>query len=258
VRTPKAGAVIAAQLRSQIVRGELKPGDTLPFEVELMAHFGVSRPTLREAFRILEAESLLSVRRGSRGGPKVLLPDESVASAQVGLLLQLKGTTIADVYEARMVIEPAAAGLLAQRRTRVDLADLTEAISALETLVEARHDGNDETQRHELSHEWTEATSRFHQLVLERSRNQTLAVQSAVLREIVARHLDIAVERTFEHPATPRAFQRMIRSFKKLVTLVEARDAEGAQAHWRAHMEVGSKILIPAGSDTETIVDLFD
>jgi len=59
--------MIASYLRSRIVRGELAEGDSLPSEVELMHQFDVSRPTLREAFRILETESLIVIRRGSRG-----------------------------------------------------------------------------------------------------------------------------------------------------------------------------------------------
>src|ERR1044072_6044836 len=68
VRAPKTAELIADQLRSSIVRGVLKKGDSLPTEVELVKQFGVSRPTLREAFRILESESLIVVWRGSRGG----------------------------------------------------------------------------------------------------------------------------------------------------------------------------------------------
>ena len=66
VRAPKTAELIAGHIRRQIVRGELREGDTLPSELNLMEQFGVSRPTLREAFRILEAESLISVRRGLR------------------------------------------------------------------------------------------------------------------------------------------------------------------------------------------------
>ena len=83
-----------------------------------MGQFGVSRPTLRKAFRILEAEDLISVKRGSRGGARVTQPSLSVAARYVGLLLQVQGTTIADVYEARMVLEArACARLLARRPT---------------------------------------------------------------------------------------------------------------------------------------------
>ena len=75
-----------------------------------MEQFGVSRPTLREAFRILEAEDLISVKRGSRGGARVTEPSLSVAARYVGLLLQVQGTPIADVYEARMVLKRPAPG----------------------------------------------------------------------------------------------------------------------------------------------------
>ncbi|MDT7550067.1 MAG: GntR family transcriptional regulator, transcriptional repressor for pyruvate dehydrogenase complex, partial [Actinomycetota bacterium] len=137
VRAPKTAELIAVQLRGQIVRAELRPGDTLPPEVQLMTQFGVSRPTLREAFRILETEGLLSVRRGSRGGAQVLRPDLTVAARYVGLLLQVQDTTIVDVYDARMVAEPACARLLAKRRTRQDIADLTACIEELRAVVEA-------------------------------------------------------------------------------------------------------------------------
>ena len=113
LRAPKTAELIASYIRGQVVRGDLKTGDSLPPETVLMEMFGVSRPTLREAFRILEAESLISVRRGARGGARVVSPDIAVAARYVGLLLQMSGTTIADVYEARMATEPAAAGLLA-------------------------------------------------------------------------------------------------------------------------------------------------
>ena len=110
VRAPKTAELIATLYRRQIVRSELRPGDTLPSEQQLMEQFGVSRPTLREAFRILEAEDLISVKRGSRGGARVTQPSLSVAARYVGLLLQVQGTTIADVYEARMVLERPAPG----------------------------------------------------------------------------------------------------------------------------------------------------
>src|SRR5262249_2171707 len=96
-----------------------------------MEMFGVSRPTLREAFRILEAESLISIRRGARGGARVVSPDIAVAARYVGLLLQMSGTTIADVYEARMVTEPAAARLLAARRSQHDLGALNPCVAHL-------------------------------------------------------------------------------------------------------------------------------
>src|ERR1700722_316778 len=69
VRVPKAGELVAEQLRRQIVSGELREGDALPPESTLVERYGVSRPTLREAFRILEAEHIIEIKRGGRGWP---------------------------------------------------------------------------------------------------------------------------------------------------------------------------------------------
>src|ERR1700737_3860241 len=91
VRVPKAGEMVAAQLRRQIVLGQLKEGDQLPSESVLMEQFGVSRPTLREAFRILEAEGAITVRRGVRGGARVQVPDTNGAAPHIGLPLQDRG-----------------------------------------------------------------------------------------------------------------------------------------------------------------------
>ena len=100
VRVPKAAELVAAQLRGQIVRGVLGEGDALPPEHELMQRFGVSRPTLREALRVLEGESLLSIQRGAHGGARIHTPDGDAAARYAGLALQFRGATVADVYRA--------------------------------------------------------------------------------------------------------------------------------------------------------------
>src|SRR5436309_3200194 len=80
VRVPKSAELVAQALRMRIVRGHLQEGDGLPPENVLMQQFGVSRPTLREAFRILESEQLITIHRGARGGGRVHAPgDDAVA-----------------------------------------------------------------------------------------------------------------------------------------------------------------------------------
>src|SRR3546814_21144854 len=70
VRVPKTAELVARQIRNAIIRGELVDGDTLPAESHLIAEFEVSRPTIREAVRILESEGLVTVARGARGDRK--------------------------------------------------------------------------------------------------------------------------------------------------------------------------------------------
>src|SRR5262245_54048967 len=99
---------IADELRRMIVSGELSEGDSLGREPELVERFGVSRPSLREALRILEAKGLISVVRGRGGGVVVHEPDERMAAHTAALVLQARNVSLADVNEARTLIELAA------------------------------------------------------------------------------------------------------------------------------------------------------
>src|ERR1700679_1342849 len=78
VRSPKTDEIGAGTLRRRIGAGQLKDGDFLPYEAELMNHFQVSRPSLREAVRVLESDRLVEVRRGSRTGARVRGPGPGV------------------------------------------------------------------------------------------------------------------------------------------------------------------------------------
>lgn len=252
LRAPKTAELIATHLRRQIVRGDLPPGETLPPEQQLMEQFGVSRPTLREAFRILEAETLISVRRGSRGGAQVTEPDPSLAARYVGLLLQMQGTTIDDVYQARMISEPPCAALLATRRTQEDIADLTAVVEELSAEV-AAHDTF--TPDPDI---WTQGTYRFHAIILDRCGNTTMATQAAVLQDIVATHLRARISMRQGETDTPERYQRVLRSYKKLIRLITDKDAAGAEKHWRSHMQAAGQYLLKDDLKKKRVVDLFD
>lgn len=250
IRAPKTAELIATKLRGQIVRRELQAGQTLPPESQLLVEFGVSRPTLREAFRILEAESLIGVRRGSRGGAQVLAPDIAVATRSVGLLLQIQGTTIDDVYQARMISEPVCARLLAERRTEQDIRDLAEVLDTLSTEVDGQETFVPDPDA------WSSLTYRFHELIVQRSGNNTLSVQGAVLQEIVASHVRARVQR-YGIDDKPERFERALLSYAKLIELVEARNADRAEEHWRAHMLAAGQYLLNDGLKNQSVVDLF-
>ncbi len=251
VRAPKTGELIASHLRRQIVRGELRPGETLPSESQLMEQYGVSRPTLREAFRILEAETLISVRRGSRGGAQVIAPDVSVAARYMGLLLQMQGVTINDVYEARMISEPPCAGLFALRHTDEDIEKLTKVVGELTAEVDARKPFIPDP------HVWSSLTYRFHELILEGCGNKTMAIQGAVLQDIIATHLRTKIGQRGDNDTAER-FQRVIRSYKKFIGFAKVGNAAAAENHWRSHMEVAAQYLLKDDLKTKPVVDLFD
>ncbi|WP_241840289.1 FadR/GntR family transcriptional regulator [Frankia sp. CcI49] len=224
VRVPKTADLIAARLRRQIIKGELQEGESLPPESALMTQFGVSRPTLREAFRVLEAESLISIRRGSHGGARVHAPDNAIAARYAGLVLEYHGTTVGDVYTASALIEPPCAALLARKRTDADIARLRDL-----------HEAAEEVKNDPMA--LVEAQAKFHLGVVELTGNQTMTVLAGMLRHVVdlANKTYVAAEASL--PAQRRAALKGQRAHAKLIDYLEGRDPEGAQYLWRQHLE---------------------
>lgn len=124
VHVPKAAELVAEALRGRILRRELVPGDRLPSESQLMSQYGVSRPTLREALRLLEAQELLEVRRGSRGGGVVRVPSREPAIEAITLWLLLSQPGVTRQSAERMAaaaheaLDLAAASVVPVRRRR--------------------------------------------------------------------------------------------------------------------------------------------
>src|SRR6202008_3385943 len=100
----------------------------LPQEPKMIKRFGVSRPTLRQAFRILETEHLITVQRGSRGGTTVLRPSIKLASRYLSDLLRFQPTPLRDGLAARLMLEPAAVARLTHHHD-------DEVVAALRDLV---------------------------------------------------------------------------------------------------------------------------
>jgi GntR family transcriptional regulator, transcriptional repressor for pyruvate dehydrogenase complex len=121
---------VADELRAQIVGGTLGSGQRLPSEAELCQAFGVSRSTVREALRVLASQHLIETTRGVQGGSFVAAPDparvvEDVGGA-LGVLVMTPQLRLHDLLEARLLLEPSAARLAAQRAD----AETVEAIRA--------------------------------------------------------------------------------------------------------------------------------
>jgi GntR family transcriptional repressor for pyruvate dehydrogenase complex len=242
VRTPKAAVVIAQTLRSFIVNGQLNEGDYLPNETQLMEQYEVSRSTLREAVRLLEAERLVEVRRGARTGARVRIPGPESVARPAGLLLQVSGATIGDVMAARLGIEPLAARLLAEKRTTLDLHRLGRLLH--EDMPAAKESGR-----------ILQASAKFHALVVELSGNATLNIFARTLYEITERHTSAAPKRL--RNISDVQYQSLLHTYRELIEMVRVGDADAAEAHWRNHLR-RSLDLVPIGVATAKVRDVTD
>src|SRR5919202_5827918 len=105
VSTGRISADIVEQIKAAIQDGRLAPGDQLPPERDLTQQLGVSRVSVRDALRTLEALGLVEVRVGARGGAFVTAPAPEVVGEGIAHMLVLSAVTPAEVTEARMVFE---------------------------------------------------------------------------------------------------------------------------------------------------------
>ena len=239
----RASERIAEELRREIIAGH--PVDRTP---ALMARFGVSRPTLREAFRVLESEALIEVRHGSRRGVRPLRPAADSAARVTGQTLQALGTTIEQLYEAREAFEPFAAALLARRCDRRDIAALRAAHGELAQLVEAGA--------------WADLAgglARFHHTLVALTGNQMLTLTAATIASLLETHQ--RNRNRHGKPGEPDTAElefrsRGVRSIARLSRLIEAGDAEGAEKHWREHL-INSAEFWLAGQDQHAVIDIF-
>lgn len=117
---------IVDQIKALIRSNRLKPGDRLPSERELCERMGVSRVTVREALRILEAGGLVEIRVGARGGAFVTTPSSARLGAGLADLINLAPITAVEVTEARLVFELGIIPMIIQRATDDDVDGLRQ------------------------------------------------------------------------------------------------------------------------------------
>jgi GntR family transcriptional regulator, transcriptional repressor for pyruvate dehydrogenase complex len=131
IAVPKASDVLADDLRERILSGEFAEGTPLPPERELVVQTNMSRATVREALRVLEAQGLLRIKAGRAGGAFVRHPGKDSVASSVGMLIRGQRIRLAAVLETREAIEPSCARLAARNRTDADLAVLDGANEAI-------------------------------------------------------------------------------------------------------------------------------
>jgi GntR family transcriptional regulator, transcriptional repressor for pyruvate dehydrogenase complex len=233
VRLPKTSELVAGKLRRLILRGKLSEGESLPAEAELAAQLKVSRPAIREALRILESESLVVVRRGRNGGGRVKAPSVQVAAHYTGLLLQARNALLDDVLATRLLIEPEAVRLLAEKGNPDSVEELRNIV-----LEEAMAVDN--------SASFVKLTALFHRALARLCLSPTIEILVAVLAEIVVAHLESV---SSERPIPSDAAKVAVRAHTKLVDLIADRATDEAVEFWRQHlMAVGEGMLFAMGS----------
>lgn len=210
---------IAGDLRGQILRGELAPGERLPRESDMAEHFGVSRATVREALRMCAGQDLIHTAEGSSGGSFVARPSSGRISdslrSGLDLLMEAQEISLDELLEIRLLLEVPAARFAALRRTEEEVERL-EASSPIELLELAP------TDQYAYNEE-------FHSILIEASGN--------VLLSIAARPIFAVLQRNLGRSELDPAFHRAINDHHhRIGAAVAAGDPDRAEREMVDHL----------------------
>jgi GntR family transcriptional repressor for pyruvate dehydrogenase complex len=217
VSVGRISEVIVDQIRLLIRSGQLTAGDRLPSERELCERFGVSRVTVREALRVLEANGLVDIRVGARGGAFVTAPSSRMVGEGIADLISLSSLSALEVTEARMIFELGLVPLACERATEEDIAALYEICDRSSAALES------DDYPLTLSAEWH---SRFARC----AHNRAIALLAESLHDPMIRSLQEA------RSTAPTHGRRGVEEHRALVDALAERNVERATELMRVHL----------------------
>ncbi|OCB61950.1 GntR family transcriptional regulator [Mycobacterium malmoense] len=215
----KLAAKIARDLEAEIVRRGWATGESLGSEPALQERFGVSRSVLREAVRLVEHHQVARMRRGPGGGLIVCEPDAGPATRAVVIYLEYLGTTLGDLLNARLVLEPLAASLAAERIDEAGIASLRAVLRGEEEWKPGLPTPRDE----------------FHIALAGQSKNPVLQLFIDVLIRLTARYA--LQSRTDTATEAIEAVDRMHVDHSEIVAAVTSGDSARAKTLSERHVE---------------------
>lgn len=232
--SPRVAESIASDLRQRILRGELGDGQ-LPRQEDLLREYGVSGPSLREALRILEAEGLITVRRGKFGGAHVHKPDWASAAFAVALAMQGQGVRISDLGEALLILEPMCTAACARRVDRHEwlVPTLRQNVAETEALIGT-------------GARYSSAARAFHDIIVTGVENETLRLIVRTLVTVWSIQEQIwadTVNATAQYPDEQQQ-RESYRTHARILKLIEEGDADGVQRLAASHLRATQSIVL--------------
>lgn len=222
VRQARASGEIVSQIERAIFDAELSAGDRLESERDLAARFAVSRITVRDALRVLEARGLIHVKVGASGGAFVAESNADHVAESISTMVMLRRMTLSGVAEARTVVETATSELAAQRADAAGLARIKLSVERGRGVV-----------REQLSH--TEASMEFHVMVAEAAGNELLTATVRAYRDLLVQ--------TISDMRDVRSARATQKAHEEILEAIQAHDADAARKLMLAHLQDFEKRL---------------
>lgn len=222
VRVPNRYGALAEILREKILAGEFAAGEMLPGERDLVEQTGLSRGSVREALRVLEAEGLVSTKLGRYGGTVVQPQNETALGHLVDMFIRGRRIRFEALLETRQAIEPTLAYLAARNRSEAELQTIREKMEALEASIQ--------TGRHDIAR----GNIDWHLSVAAASHNELLTAFMNSTAEASVRASVI------EDHGSDELRGGMIRAHRRVYEAIEAGDGDAAYRRMARHLNAYS------------------
>ena len=221
---------VADAIKEWVVEKGMEPGDRLPAEADLITIFGMSKGTIREAMRLLQAQGLVVTKTGPGGGSFVGEVTRERAHTLLANYFYFQNISIDDIYVVRIALEPEMAAALAGRLTDDQIRQLEDVMAAY---VEPARTPQEERQQHVDS-------LRFHALLAEFSGNRVLGFFVGFMSQILT---DLTVFRKLYSEPNRRLWAEGRNHQRDLIEALREGDAERARAVMRDHMELARRLM---------------
>lgn len=231
-RVPKAAHLLADDLRRHILTQRLSVGAALPSEPDLVESTEFSRGTVREALRLLEAEGLITIKRGPSGGIRVSRPDVTHVTRSFALMVALSDAPLAALFDLRLALEPAAAALAAQAASEEQRERLLQLAS--------------EEPGRQIEH-----NVEFHVVLAEATNNELFRVSLASMME-----LTLLQSQGDDLRGEERGLA--VTAHRKIARLIADGDAAGAERAARRHVEGFRDLMASQGRLEKPIIRRAD
>lgn len=229
LRQPRLSEIVAEELRQRILSHQMADGSMLPRQEELLAEFGVSVPSLREAMRILETEGFITIRRGSLGGAVVHQPKPADAAYTFSLVLESQHVSLGDLMSAMHWLEPVCAASAASRIDRQQ-----EVVPHLQGAID------DSLQVIDDPVAFADSARAFHDAVVRTCGNATVKLMVGALESLWTAQMHEQRQVADAAVLPERALREAsVEAHRRLAAAIEHGDASTAEALARDHFSDG-------------------
>ena len=220
--TKRASEIIVDQIRDRILRRELKPGDRLPSERQMMEMFQRSRPTVREALRMLERSGYIRTIAGSNGAV-VLEPDNRSIQQSIQEAIQIGRIDLSEMHEYRSISEVATVTWACGRRTEEDLRKLRDCLDRM-------------ADTHRNPSAFITLDSEYHGLIAAASKNTVSMLMIQTLSNIIQNFIRAKLA-TMTEADQMEMLSRGIEMHEKIYQAILLQDERLAREKMQQHLD---------------------